>query len=279
MPLYHIGGIACALLSLLSGKTLCVGRGSKYLFLDLPKLQPTYLSLVPSMLDSFVKLLKRNPDPSDRVKLFGSGLKRVFVGGAASKISACQYLLGQGFIVDTGYAMTETTGVGTWCSLQKDRLDTVGKPSVNLQIRICDGELQLSGPCVMQHYYRDPEETAQVLEDGWLHTGDLGVCDEEGWYSITGRKKNVIILSGGENVNPAEIEKEFVKCPQILECSVYTDGRGICADVYTQAQEKAAGFIHRYNEEMPNYRQVYKVRYTDVPLEKTGSGKILRKGQ
>ena len=130
---------------------------------------------------------------------------------------------------------------------------------------------------MMKGYYKDPEETAKLFEDGWLHTGDMGYCDKDGYYYITGRKKNVIILSNGENVNPEEIEAQWGACEAIEECMVYSDGKGICADVYTTEPEIADRFIKAYNENMPLYRQVYKINYTTTPLEKTGSGKIKRK--
>ena len=78
-------------------------------------------------------------------------------------------------------------------------------------------------------------------------------------------------------MNPEEIEDKFAQCPQILECLIFTDGRGICADIYTEDSTAASEFIKNYNQDVPMYRQVYKVNYSDTPLEKTGSGKIKRK--
>ena len=132
-------------------------------------------------------------------------------------------------------------------------------------------------PAIMNGYYKNPGETAKILEDGWLHTGDLAHCDENGYYYLIGRKKNVIILSNGENVNPEEIEAQLGECPEILECMVYGDKKGICADVYMNNESAVADFIKKYNEAVPLYRQIYKVNYSFTPLEKTGTGKIKRK--
>lgn len=173
--------------------------------------------------------------------------------------------------------MTETTGDGTWCELDEEHMGSIGKPRGSIQCRIQDGEILFKGSSVMKGYYKNPEDTAKIIQDGWIHTGDTGYCDADGYYYLTGRKKNVIILSNGENVNPEEIEAKFGECEAILECMVYSDRKGICADVYTENEKTATDFIREYNEQMPMYRQVYKVNFYTTPLEKTGSGKIKRK--
>lgn len=277
LPLYHIGGVMSATSSFYRSKTLCIGRGASYIFPDMAILNPTQVPFVPSMMESVEKLFRRNMDPVGRAKYVGSNLQRIMVAGAAPKQSTCQYFIDQGIAVETAYAMTETTGAGTWAELNESNVGTIGKMYGNLQICFQAGELLMKGDAVMKGYYKDPEETAKVIEDGWLHTGDMGYCDENGYYYITGRKKNVIILSNGENVNPEEIEAKWGSCTHILECMVYSDGKGICADVYTENQEAAAAYIKEYNYGMPMYRQVYKVNYSATPLEKTSTGKIKRK--
>ena len=278
LPWYHIAGLRGTLAMLYRYKTLCIGRGSRYLLEDMSVLKPSYAQLVPMIVESIVKILKRACTKEERQKVLGGRLKRICVGGAGSNPAACRYLLEQGFVIDGGYAMTETTGVGTWGEWDEAHFNTIGKLSEQLQYCIRDGELRLKGPAVMKGYYRDPEATAEVLEDGWLHTGDLVVCDGEGYFYLTGRKKNVIILANGQNISPEEIEEIFCGCYAIKECLVYHDGKRICADVYTNNREAAEDYIRIYNEKMPLYHQVPKVNYSDVPLEKTGSGKIKRRG-
>lgn len=278
LPWYHIAGLRGTLAMLYRYKTLCIGRGSRYLLEDMPVLEPSYVFLVPMIVESIVKILKRACTVRERQKYLGSRLKRICIGGAGSTPAACRYLMEQGFVIDGGYAMTETTGVGTWGEWDETHFNTIGKLSEQLQYCIRDGELLLRGPAVMKGYYRDPEATAEVMEDGWLHTGDLVVCDGEGYFYLTGRKKNVIILANGQNISPEEIEEIFCGCYAIKECLVYHDGKMICADVCTDNQKAAAEYIKTYNEKMPLYHRVQKVYYSDVPLEKTGSGKIKRRG-
>lgn len=277
VPVYHIYGLMAALLRLVNLQTICVGRGMRYLFADVPALNPSYISLVPSVMDSFVKLLKNTKTAEERQRYIGNQLTRISIGGAGVKPEMCRYMMQLGIQIQSAYGMSESTGTGTCCFLTEDNIGTIGKPHGKTQVRIVDGEIQIKSPSVMKGYYKDPEETAKVIVDGWLHTGDIGYCDENGYYYITGRKKSVIILGNGVNVNPEEIEATFGECEAVEECLVYSDGKGICADVFTKAPDIARAFIKEYNETMPMYRQVYKVNYFENPLPKTGSGKIKRK--
>ena len=276
-PLYHIMGLVSALIRLCVLQCVCIGRGPQYIVWDMAFLNPSALHMVPSVLESIVKLLKKAKTKEERQKYIGSNLKRITIGGATYNKDLYCYMTQLGIVVEGAYGMTETTGAGTLCELNEHNYTTIGKPYGKTQMRIKDGEVQISGPSVMKGYYKDPEETAKIIVNGWIHTGDMGYRDEEGNYYITGRKKNVIILSNGENVNPEEIEVFFDKCEAIIECMVYSNGKGICADVFTNNKDAAAAFIRSYNDDMPKYRQVYKVNYTEEPLPKTGSGKIKRK--
>ena len=277
IPMYHIGALRYVLASLQRYKTICLGRGGKYLFVDMPHLNPTGAVFVPAIIESLAKVLKRTSTAEGRKKLLGTNFHRISYGGAVLKPSVTRYMMEQGFIVDVIYGMTETTCDGTWCVLDERHIGTLGKLCGDMQCQIRNGEIMLKNASILSGYYNDAAETATVVENGWIHTGDLGYCDKDGYFYLTGRKKNVIILSNGENVNPEEIEAQFSKCPEILECLVYGDKKGICADVYTINESAASDFIKKYNEAVPLYRHVYKVYYSSAPLEKTGSGKIKRK--
>lgn len=276
LPMHHIAGITSyAMVSQYKLWTVCIGRGSKYVFMDMPVLNPTMIQSVPELLNSIVKILKQKKVSAE--KYLGNSLENISVGGAMVSIETIKFLHAQGFRLSMGYAMTESCGAGFLCDIDINYPLTIGKPNKNVQCRIQDGEILLKSDAVMKGYYKDPEETARVLQDGWLHTGDLGYCDEHGNYYITGRKKNTIILSNGENVNPEEIEATWGRCDAIQECLVYADDKGICADVYASDKDQAAQFINAYNESVPRYHQVYKVFYSESPLEKTSSGKLKRK--
>lgn len=278
LPLYHIVGLLHVVKTLHFNKTVCIGRGLKYTFLDMPALNPTVLNAVPAIVETLVKMMERVSTNRERQKYTGCNLQKISFAGAAMKQSAIRFLQSHGYDVTVIYGMTEISAAATWGRIEdEDHISTVGKFCSCTQHRFQDGELLLKGPTLMKGYYNDPKETEKIIENGWIHTGDLGYCDEDGYLYLTGRKKNVIILSNGENVNPEEIEDKFAQCPQILECLIFTDGRGICADIYTEDSTAASEFIKNYNQDVPMYRQVYKVNYSATPLEKTGSGKIKRK--
>lgn len=273
LPMFHIAGLRGVLAMLNRNKTICIGRGAKYLFLDLPVLSPSYILLVPMIADSLVKLLQRTTTPQ---KYLGSKLKRICLGGAAPNPSVCRYMLEQGFILDGGYAMTETSGVGTWGQWDDQHFNTIGKLSSELQCRIEDGELLFKGPSVMKGYYKDPDATAMVLKDGWFHSGDLGYCDQDGYYYITGRKKNVIVMSNGEKLNPEETEHYLMTCDAILECIVSYKNEALCLDVYTKDIEVTKAFLKDYQDKMPTAFRFQKISYSTAPFRKNSIGKIIR---
>lgn len=279
LPMFHIAGIRGALAMLYRFKTLCIGRGIMYLFRDMPALMPDYISLVPLMVDSLIKIMRRTSASDLREKYIGANLRRICVGGATVDPDNCRYLMESGFVIDCGYALSETTGVGTWGKWDKDHFNTIGKISDELQCRIVDGELQLRGPAVMKGYYKDAEATAMAIEDGWLHTGDLGYQDHDGYYYLTGRKKNLIVMSNGEKLNPEELEKQFENCDAIEECQIwYHDQDSIlCIEVYTNNREAVQKNVEMYNEKMPLSYQIRRIFYRDKPFEKTASGKTMRK--
>ena len=134
--------------------------------------------------------------------------------------------------------------------------------------------------CVMLGYYKDPEATAETIDkDGWLHTGDLARVDEEGYYYMTGRKKNLIILDSGENVSPEELEKLLGKCDAIKECIVKEMGKKIGTVVCCEddKQQQVKEFVTELNRTLPMYKRISVVECSAEPLPRNALGKLLRK--
>ena len=128
-------------------------------------------------------------------------------------------------------------------------------------------------------YYKDPEGTAEVVDaEGWFHTGDLARVDEDGYYFLTGRKKNVIILDSGENVSPEELEGLLAKCPAVKECLVKEKGKKICAVVCCEEADQQAvrDFITETNRTLPLYKRMSAVEFSAQPLPRNAMGKLMR---
>ena len=157
-------------------------------------------------------------------KRFGGRLKAMVSGGAALNYEVGVYFTALGLRILQGYGQTEFAPVVS-CNPPHDcRIDTVGKPLVDVELRIApDGEILVRGEATMKGYWQDPAATAAALEGGWLHTGDVGEIDKDGYVRITDRKKDIIVLSGGDNVSPARIEGMLTLQPEIAQALVYGD--------------------------------------------------------
>jgi long-chain acyl-CoA synthetase len=156
--------------------------------------------------------------------LFGGHVRQAVTGAAPIAPEILEFFYAAGVPVLEGWGMTETTGVGTVGRLDDFKFGTVGKPLPGVEVRIADdGEILMRGPNVFKEYWQNPEATADTLIDGWLHTGDLGAIDEDGFLKITGRKKDIIITAGGKNLTPANIENDLKQSPFISQAVMYGD--------------------------------------------------------
>ena len=190
-------------------------------------------------------------------------------------------LAGQGMFIVQTYGLTETCGDGMINYAQDPKhIGAVGKPEGICEIKLDDGELCIRGDSVMLGYYKDPEATAQVIDsEGWFHTGDLARVDEEGYYFLTGRKKNLIILSSGENVSPEELEQVLGRCDAIQECLVKEKNRKICAVIRCpeDRQKEAEAYVADYNRTLPLYKRINLIEFCTEPLPRNATGKLVRK--
>ena len=185
-----------------------------------------------------------------------------------------------GMVISQLYGSTETTGGGL-INFAEDakHIGSIGKDDGHCEIKLDNGELCMRGGNVMLGYYKDPEGTAEVVDaEGWFHTGDLARVDEDGYYFLTGRKKNVIILDSGENVSPEELEGLLAKCPAVKECLVKEKGKKICAVVCCQDQDQQTvrDFITETNRTLPLYKRMSAVEFSAQPLPRNAMGKLMR---
>jgi long-chain acyl-CoA synthetase len=159
--------------------------------------------------------------------LFGGRVTQAISGAAPIAPEILEFFYACGVPVLEGWGMTETTAVATVNTLQDFKFGTVGRPMPGVEIAIAesDGEILVRGDNVFREYWNNPEATAEALVDGWLHTGDIGELDDDGYLTITGRKKDIIITAGGKNLTPANIENELKRSPFISHAVMHGDRR------------------------------------------------------
>ncbi len=272
-PFYHVAGIFGWIYRIEQRATTYLSADPRNVLSDLEGEQIDIALVTPGILKLWETCIKKG-----NMERLG-GLKLALTGGAKTEISVIKTFLDNGIGFGQYYGMTEASGNITCNFDVVNHLESVGKLVDGCEVKIIDGEICIKYHGVMLGYYKDPEGTAEVLdEDGLFHTGDLGYLDEDGYLYITGRKKNLIILSSGENVSPEELEKYVGECPLVKECKVFEKDDRICVGVYcdNDAQEEVRQFISELNKKQPIYKRIYNVEFQDKEFEKTNLGKIKR---
>jgi long-chain acyl-CoA synthetase len=175
--------------------------------------------------------------------LFGGELRLAVSGAAPINPDILRFFDAAGVLVLEGWGMTETSTAATISTPDDFKIGTIGKPFPGCEVRIAeDGEILVKGPNVFQGYYKNEEATRETIVDGWLHTGDLGSIDDEGFITITGRKKDIIITAGGKNITPANLENEIKQHPLVSQCVVVGDRRPYLVALVTLDPEEAAAY-------------------------------------
>lgn len=276
-PLYHIAGIKVLINDLSRGAHICLSdfrRGME----DIAWFRPKQAIAIPMFVSALVKRSK--------LGILDIGcFESIHTGGAPQNEEVVRYLNALGIASYSVYGATESGGIITKSYPNDNKIGTVGKPGPWNPVEISpEGEILISGKCVMLCYLGDEQATKQAFVNGKYRTGDLGAFDEDGYLHITGRIKNIIILSNGENVSPEAIETKLSVCADIEEIVVYENNDTICAEIYTESltAEKELGirtFIKNYNKTVPSYHRVKTVTFRSTPFEKTQSNKIKRQIQ
>jgi long-chain acyl-CoA synthetase len=189
---------------------------------------------------------RRRHELADRLVLskvrgiFGENLRLALTGAAPIGVEIIEFFDACGVLVLEGYGLTETCAASTLNTVREQRIGTVGRPLPTTQVRVAaDGELLLRGPHVFAGYYRDEQATRESLVDGWLHTGDLGTVDEDGYVRITGRKKELIITSSGKNISPTNIEELLRETRWISQAIVFGDNKPYLVALLTLDADEA----------------------------------------
>jgi long-chain acyl-CoA synthetase len=160
-----------------------------------------------------------------RAKL-GGRFRFIASGSAPLARHIAEFFFALGVTITEGYGLTETSPVLTTNPLERVKIGTVGPPLPGVELRIGDhGEILARGPNVMSGYYKRPDLTAEVLEDGWLYTGDIGEIDQDGYLTITDRKKDIIVTSGGKKIAPQPLENTLKAEPLVAEAVIIGEQR------------------------------------------------------
>jgi len=221
-------------------------------------------------------------------KKFGGCLRQMVSGGAPLDREVARDLIAVGFEVLEGYGMTECAPMITFPRPGATRLGSCGNPCLPDSVRIVEGEVQARGPHVFPGYWRNPEATAETIQDGWLHTGDLGYLDSDNHLFITGRKKEIIVLPNGKKVNPAELEEKLAGLsPDIKEIAVtlrddllhalIVPVPGLCDGVPAQqADHFRWNLLEPYNRLVSPSKKITQLTLIASELPKTRLGKLRR---
>jgi long-chain acyl-CoA synthetase len=173
--------------------------------------------------------------------LFGGNLKLAVTGAAPINPEILRFFDAAGVLVVEGWGMTETSTAATISRPEAFKFGTVGVPFTGCEIKIADdGEILVKGPNVFKGYYKNEKATRETIVDGWLHTGDIGEFDGDGYLKITGRKKDIIITAGGKNITPANLEAEIKQSPYVSQVVVIGDRRPFLTALVTLDIEEAA---------------------------------------
>ena len=336
LPIHHVYEMTCDILTTFyQGKTIAICEGIKYIQKNMEEVHANVMLGVPLVFEKMYKgmwkqakrrgedqKLRRAIDLSKSLRLynnktiirrlfkaihnsFGGDMQYFIVGGAAADPYIIEEFEAMGIPMIQGYGMSENSPIICLNGDRYRKADSVGKPVPGTKLRIIDqdedgiGEIIVKGPSVMMGYYENEEATEGVLRNEWLHTGDLGYIDEDGFVHITGRAKTVIVTKGGKNIFPEEVEAVLMESELVQEVIVHgvTDERVgnvmITADIYPNYEllKKDQGdlgessvyhfykeLVEEFNKKLPPYKQVKRVNIRKEPFIKTTTGKIKRFG-
>ena len=295
LPIHHA---FCLVMDWLRGfnavAVICINDSFVHMVRNMGIFRPKSMLMVPLMIETLYKRLA-NADPSlpkEAVgrKVFGGDLHFIFSGGAHLESEYIERLAEYGVTVLEGYGMSECSPVISANMPYAFKPGSVGKPLPNVELAFGDeGEVLVRGSSVMREYYKMPAETREALAGGWLHTGDKGYLDEDGFLFLNGRLKNLIILANGENVSPEEIEGRLALDELVGEVVVTGEGTGLVARVWpdpdvvtargldaADVYEALQAVLDAYNADQPSYRRLVGLVVRENPFAKTATRKIKR---
>ena len=283
------------------------------------ELKPRVISCVPLIVEKIIKkdilpkgdskigkLLLKVPIVNDKIKslarqaameIFGGNFDEIIIGGAPFNAEVEAFLKKIGFPYTIAYGMTECGPIICSSRWETLKLASCGKATTRMEVKIDSpdpqthaGEIICRGANMMLGYYKNPEATAQIIDvHGWLHTGDLGTIDEEGYVTVRGRSKNLLLTSSGQNIYPEEIESKLNNLPYVAESLIVLQHEKLVALIYPDFDDAFAHGLQQadiqkvmeqnrieLNQQLPNYSQISKIKIHFEEFEKTAKKSIKR---
>ena len=279
LPLHHCFELCSGMMyHLFWGSHIIINDKKENFFKNLYAFKPECLVAVPSVVIALLSLLKA--DISSNKYSAIAELKYVLCGGAGISPTVIDEMKEYGVLVLQGYGMTECSPGIAFNRLDDATSNTVGSPLRYVSIRFDQGEILVKGPNVMIGYYKNEHATEQVMQDGWLRTGDVGKLDENGHLILCGRVKNVIVLSNGENVFPEELEERvmFVE-PAVKYCKVFEENGVVAIEVFAPQLNKKAieAAIDQVNENVSKFKKINRLIVLQELPPVTSLGKAIRR--
>ena len=288
LPLFHIAGNCNLRGALMVGTTAYISAGLRNLLEEYAYVKPKVGFMVPAQAMLLYGVLVGKDKETGRA-LLGGNFSAIRSTGAPLPDKVRQLFEDYDIRVTSDYGMTETSGAVSVSQMRDEgiysKLGSVGHilDAITVQIDNPDengrGEVIVSGQCVFEGYYKNEEETGAILQDGWIKTGDIGYIDEEGFLFLVGRKKNIIILPGGENIIPEELENMIFGLPGVTECRVYERDNRLCVSIYSKEEADETIIkkeVWELNGQLPSYKRIQAIYLESEPLPRTSTGKILR---
>jgi long-chain acyl-CoA synthetase len=296
-PLYHGSGFSGTLGMLISGCQVAINTSLKTLPSDFAKYKPRVIILVPLFIETLYKQILGAAGVNTDIavlkqiasKVFGGNLEIIVSGGAPLDSKNVDNYLNLGITILNAYGLTETSAIVSISRNNYLKADSVGPILPGFEVKIIDpdengnGEILTKSEFTMLGYYKNEDTTAETIEDGWLKTGDIGYIDKDGFLYVSGRKKNMILLSNGKNVYPEELEFAMQKhIPYIKEVVVYASNEEIIAEVfldtdnYPDCVTQLDKDILHFNDTQAIFKNINKTIIRDTEFPKTTTRKIKR---
>lgn len=279
-PIHHMFGLTPAIQALYEERELhlCTTRTMNR---SLAALKSRYAFMIASMQTMLLHCMEETALGRE---ILDSPLKYICTGASIPNSETVAKLKEYGYIVQNDYGMTETQCIGLHPG-DGTIPENAKLLFSQIQVKTVNGEILIKAPSNTLGYYKNPEMTEQLFDDGWIHTGDLGYIDENGYLLLIGRCKNLIILDNGENVSPEVIESKLIKIPKIQDVIVCAEDNKLCAKILPVAenlqdceeiQMEISEAIQEYNENAAIYNRIRRVIFMTEDFKRTATGKIIR---